>query len=67
LAGHVLEDGDGRVDAAAFTEEGAHGAARALGGDEDNIDIGGNVDFGEVLEDGGETVGEVEGLEKDLC
>jgi hypothetical protein len=57
-----LEDGDGGVDTTPLTEEGTDGAARALGGNEDDIDIGGNIDLGLVLEDGGETVGEVEGL-----
>jgi len=60
----VLEDGDGAVDATALTEKRAHSAAGTLGRDEDNIDVGGHVDFCEVLEDGGETVGEVESL---LC
>jgi hypothetical protein len=62
FAGDVLEDGDGGVDASAFAEEGADGTAGALGGDEDDVDVGGDVDFGEVFEDGGEAVGEVEGL-----
>lgn len=62
FAGDVLEDGDGGVNAAALAEEGADGAAGALGGDEDYVDIGGDFDFGEILEDGGEAVGEVEGL-----
>ena len=62
LAGDVLVDGNGGVDTAALTEEGADGAAGALGGDEDDVDVGGNLDLGEVLEDGGEAVGEVEGL-----
>lgn len=62
VAGDVLEDGDGGVDTTALTEEGADGTARTLGGDEDDVDVGGNIDLGEVLEDGGETVGEVESL-----
>lgn len=62
LAGHVLVDGDGGVDTTAFAEEGADGAAGTLGSDEDDVDVGGDVDLGEVLEDGGETVGEVESL-----
>jgi hypothetical protein len=57
-----LENGDGGVDATALTEEGADGTAGTLGGDEDDVDVGGDLDLGEVLEDGGETVGEVEGL-----
>lgn len=63
LARYVLVDGDGGVDAAALAEEGADGAAGALGGDEDDVDVGGDVDFGQVFEDGGEAVGEVEGLQ----
>lgn len=62
LAGDVLVDGDGAVDTTALLEERADGAARALGGDEDDVDVRGNLDVGAVLEDGGETVGEVEGL-----
>jgi hypothetical protein len=62
FAGDILVDGDGGVDAAAFTEEGAYGAAGAFWGDKDDVDVGGDVDFGEGLEDGGEAVGEVEGL-----
>lgn len=63
LASDVLEDGKGRVDATAFTEEGADSAAGTLGGNEDDINVGGDIDLGELLEDGGEAVREVEGLE----
>ena len=66
LARYVLEDGDGGVDATALTEEGADGAAGALGGYEDDVNVRGHVDLGEVLEDGGEAVGEVEGLEESV-
>ena len=62
LAGDVLEDGNGGVDATALAEESADGAAGTLGGDEDDIDVGGDLDLGEVLEDGGEAVGEVKSL-----
>lgn len=62
LAGDVLEDGDGGVDATALAEEGADSAAGALGGNEDDVDVGGDLDLGEVLEDGREAVGEVESL-----
>jgi hypothetical protein len=62
LAGDILEDGNGRVDTTALTEEGADGTAGSLGGNEDDVDIGGDFDLGEVLEDGGEAVGEVESL-----
>lgn len=62
LAGDVLEDGNGRVDTTTLTEERADGTAGTLGGDEDNVNVGRDLDLGLVLEDGGETVGEVEGL-----
>jgi hypothetical protein len=62
LASNVLEDGDGGVDTTALTEEGADGTAGTLGGNEDDVNVGGDFDLGEVLEDGGETVGEVESL-----
>jgi hypothetical protein len=62
LASDILEDGNGRVDTTALTEEGADGTTGTLGGDEDNIDIGGDIDLGQVLENGGEPVGEVESL-----
>lgn len=64
LAGDILEHGNGRVDATAFTEETSDGSARALGCDENDIDVGGDINLGQVLENGGETVGEVESLNK---
>jgi hypothetical protein len=63
LASHVLVDGDRRVDTTSLTEERADGAAGTLGGNKDDINVLGDLDLGEVLEDGGETVGEVESLE----
>lgn len=63
LASDILEDGDGGVDTTALTEESADGTAGTLGGDEDDVDVGGDFDLGEVLENGGETVGEVECLQ----
>lgn len=63
LASDILVDGERGVDTTALTEERSHGSARALGGAEDDIDVGGNLNLGEVLEDGGETVREVEGLQ----
>lgn len=63
LTGDILEDGDGRVDAAALTEEGAHGAAGTLRGNEDDVHVLGDLDLGEVLEDRREAVGEVESLQ----
>jgi hypothetical protein len=62
VASDVLEDSDGGVDSTTLTEESSNGSARALGGNEDDIDISWDIDLGLVLEDGGETVGEVEGL-----
>jgi hypothetical protein len=62
MAGNILEHGDGGVDTTSLTEESSDSSARALGSNEDDIDIGGNVDLGLVFEDGGETVGEVESL-----
>jgi hypothetical protein len=64
LASNVLEDGDGGVDTTALTEEGADGTAGTLGGNENDVNVGGDFDLGEILEDGGETVGEVESLLK---
>ena len=62
LTSDVLVDGERGVDTTALTEEGSDGSARALGGTEDDVDVAGNLNLGEVLEDGGETVGEVKGL-----
>lgn len=62
LASDVLVDGERGVDTTALTEERSDGSARALGGTENDVDVGGNLDLGEVFEDGGETVGEVKGL-----
>jgi hypothetical protein len=62
LLGDVLENGDGRVDTAALTEETSDSAAGTLGSDEDDVNVGGDVNLGQVLEDGRETVGEVESL-----
>jgi len=63
LAGDILVDGNGRVDTTALTEESTDGTARALGSDEDDVDIRRDLDLGLVLEDGGETVREIEGLQ----
>jgi hypothetical protein len=64
LTGDILEDGNGSVDTTALLEESADGTAGTLGGTEDDIDVSGDLDLGLVLEDGGETVREVESLEK---
>jgi hypothetical protein len=63
MAGNILEDGDGGVDTTSLPEESSDSSARALGSDEDDIDIGRNIDLGLVLEDGGEAMGEVESLQ----
>ena len=62
LAGDVLPDGDGGVDTTTLLEESADSSARALGGNEDDINISGRNDLGVLLVDNGETVREVEGL-----
>ena len=62
FAGHVLEDGEGRVDASAFFEETADSAAGTFRGAEDDVDVGRRDDTGEIFVDDGETVGEVQGL-----
>lgn len=63
LASDVLEDGKRRVDATALAEEGADGAARALGSAENDVNVLGDVDVGLVLENGGEAMREVESLD----
>jgi hypothetical protein len=55
-------DSDGGVDTTTFAEESSHSSARSLGGNKDDINILGNVNFCLVLENWRETVGEVEGL-----
>jgi hypothetical protein len=62
LASEILENGDGGVDTTSLAEESSNSSARALGGNEDNVDIRGNIDLSLVLEDWGETVREVESL-----
>jgi hypothetical protein len=52
----------GRVDATALLEERADGAARALGGDEDDVDVLWGYDLGVLFVHDGETVREVESL-----
>ena len=62
LTSDILVDSNGGVDTTALTEERADGTAGALGGDENDINILRDVDVGQVLENGGESVGEVKGL-----
>lgn len=64
LASDVLEDGEGGVDTTALTEKTADSAAGALGSAEDDVNVLGDIDMGAVLENGGETVREVESLKK---
>lgn len=65
FASHVLVDGYGGVDTAPFPEKCTHGAAGTLWCDENDIDIRGNINLGEVLENRGKAVGEIEGLRFD--
>ena len=62
LAGNILPDGVGRVDTTALLEKRSDGTAGTLGGNEDDINVRGSLDLGQILEDGGETVGEVKSL-----
>jgi hypothetical protein len=62
VSGDILEDGNGGVDSTTLTEKSSDGSAGSLGSDEDDINILWDIDLGLVLEDRGETVGEVEGL-----
>jgi len=66
FASDILEDGNRGVDASAFTEKGADGSAGALGGNENDIDVGRHIDFSQVLEDRGEAMGEVKGLSESV-
>ena len=60
--GYILIHGNRGVDATTFSKEGSNSPTGAFRRDKDDIDIRGNVDFGEIFEDGGEAVGEVECL-----
>jgi hypothetical protein len=57
-----LENSHGRVDTTTLTEERSDGTAGSLWCDKDDIDVGWDLNLGKVLEDRGETVGEVESL-----
>lgn len=61
-ASDVLVDSEGRVDTTSLLEERADGSSGTLWCDEDDINVLWNIDLGQVLEDWGETVGEVESL-----
>lgn len=62
LTSDILENGDRGVDSTTLTEERADGTAGTLWCDKDDINVGWDLDLGEVLEDWGETVREVKGL-----
>jgi len=59
-----LEDGDGGVNTTALAEKCSDGTSRSLGCNKNYVDISGNINLGLVLENWGETVGEVESLPK---
>lgn len=62
LASHVLVDGHGGVDTAAFPEQGPHSAAGTLWCDEDHINIRRDINLGEIFEYRGKAVREVKSL-----
>jgi hypothetical protein len=62
LARDVLPDSNGRVDAAAFLEERANGAAGSLRRHQDNVYVWRGYDLGVILVHDGKAVGEVERL-----
>ena len=62
LARDVLPHGNGRIDATALFEKRADGAARALGGNEDDVDVRWGNDLGILFIHDGEAVREVESL-----
>jgi hypothetical protein len=62
LSSNILVNSDGGVDTTALTEKSSDSTSGSLWCNEDNIDIGWDIDLGLVLENWGETVGEVEGL-----
>ena len=62
LASYVLEHSDGGVDTTSLTKKRSHGTAGALWSNENDIDVLWHLNASSVLEDGGETVGEVKGL-----
>ena len=66
LASNILENSNRGVDTTTLTEECADGTARSLWRNKDDIDIRGYIDLGKILENGRETVREVEGLESQL-
>lgn len=63
VASYVLEDSNGGIDSTTLSEKSSNGSTRALRSNEDDINIGWDIDFGLVLEDWGETVGEVKSLQ----
>lgn len=59
---YVLEDGEGGVDVMVFMEQVVDSVVGIFGGVEDDVDVGGDIDFGFFFEDGGEIVREVQGF-----
>lgn len=62
LARNVLVDSDRGVDAPALLEQGADSSSRALGGNEDDINVRRGHDTGVLLVDDREAVSKVESL-----
>lgn len=62
LAGDVVPDGVGGVNTSALLEQGSDGSTGTLWSSQDDVDVGWWVNLGQLLEDWGETVGEVKGL-----
>jgi len=62
LARDILPHGDGQVDATVLLEEHVDGAARALGSDEDNIDVLWGYDPGIFFVHNGKAMRDVESL-----
>jgi hypothetical protein len=64
LASNILEDGNGGVDSTALLKERSDRTSRSLWCNEDDINVSWDLHLGKVLEDWGETVGEVQSLHR---
>ena len=62
LASYVLVDGNRGVNTSTFAEESSHSSTGTFRCNENDIDVFWHIDFGEILEDRRETMGEVESL-----
>ena len=62
LTGDIVPDGVGRVDTTTFLEQRSDGSTGTLWSNQDDIQVLWWFDVGQVLEDWGETVGEVQSL-----